>query len=135
VCPDKPLPLRAPPALRRRARRDARARSYTPATPHSRLLLQALSQLCGPRTRVFMALSLHHNPHEVRAFLRWAAQDWGFEVCCVSSGIPPEYVVPDVLLARLRLVDSAKAAAAAAAAAAGRLTRWDDARAGGGGGG
>lgn len=97
--------------------------SYTPATPHSHLLLQALVQLSGPGTLIFLALSLHHNPEEVKAFLAWAQQDWGFEVQHVTTGIPQEYVVPDVLVVQLRLIDPDKAAVAAAAAVAGTLQR------------
>jgi hypothetical protein len=100
--------------------------SYTPSTPHSRLLLQALVQLAGPNSLVFLALSLHHNPQEVHAFLDWAQHDWGFEVSTVTQGIPQEYVVPDVLVVKLSLQDPGKAAAAAAAAAAGTLRRKDE---------
>lgn len=100
--------------------------SYTPSTPQSRLLLQALVQLSGPHSLIYLALSLHHNPEEVHAFLNWAQQDWGFEVQTVTDGVPAEYVVPDVLVVRLRLVDQAEAQAAAAAAAAGTLRRQDE---------
>jgi hypothetical protein len=101
-------------------------RSYTPSTPHSRLLLQALVQLSGPHSLIYLALSLHHNPEEVHAFLNWAQQDWGFEVQTVTDGVPAEYVVPDVLVVRMQLRDQAKAQAAAAAAAAGTLRRSDE---------
>lgn len=40
--------------------------SYTPETPHSELLLWTLRRLAGPHTTVFLSLSLHHNPEEVR---------------------------------------------------------------------
>lgn len=99
--------------------------SYTPSTPHSRLLLQALVQLSGPHSLIYLALSLHHNPEEVHAFMNWA-QDWGFDVQTVTDGVPAEYVVPDVLVVQLRMVDQVKAQAAAAAAAAGTLRRQDE---------
>lgn len=100
--------------------------SYTPSTPHSRLLLQALVQLAGPESLIFLALSLHHNPEEVHAWLQWAAEDWGFHVEHVTRGIPQEYVVPDVVVVKLQLQDPGKAAEAAAAAAAGALRRTDE---------
>lgn len=100
--------------------------SYTGSTPHSRLLLQALVQLAGPDSLIFLALSLHHNPEEVHAFLEWAEAVWGFEVERVADGIPSEYVVPDVRVVRLRLKDQQKAQEAAAAAAAGTLRRKDE---------
>lgn len=100
--------------------------SYTPSTPHSRLLLQALVQLAGPGTLIFLALSLHHNPEEVHSFLEWAESDWGFEVQKVTEGVPPEYVVPDVLVVRLQLKDVLAAQQAAAAAADGSLRRKDE---------
>jgi hypothetical protein len=80
-------------------------------------------QLSGPASLIVLALSLHHNPQEVAAFLRWAEQDWGFEVQRVRHGIPNAFVVPDVLVVRLRLVNPQRAAEAAAAAAAGTLRR------------
>lgn len=100
--------------------------SYTPSTPHSRLLLQALVQLADQDSLIFLALSLHHNPEEVRAFLSWADSDWGFEVQVVEDGVPAEYVVPDVVVVRLRLRDAQKAQQAAAAAANGSLRRKDE---------
>lgn len=100
--------------------------SYTAATPHSRLLLQALVQLAGPGSLIFLALSLHHNPEEVHAFLDWAEEVWGFGVERVTAGIPSEYVVPDVLVVRLHLRDTQRAQTAAAAAAAGTLRRKDE---------
>jgi hypothetical protein len=39
--------------------------SFTPETPHSKLLLWTLRRLSGPSTRIFLSLSLHHNPGEV----------------------------------------------------------------------
>jgi hypothetical protein len=72
---------------------------------------------------IFLALSLHHNPEEVHAFLEWAESDWGFAVHRVTDGVPAEYVVPDVLVVRLQLVDVQKAQQAAAAAANGTLHR------------
>ena len=39
--------------------------SYTPDTPHTALLLWTLRRLVAPTTRVYLSLSLHHNP-EVR---------------------------------------------------------------------
>lgn len=104
----------------------AALRSYTSSTPHSRLLLQALVQLAGPHTLIFLALSLHHNPEEVHAFLEWAESDWGFAVQRVTDGVPAEYVVPDVLVVRLRLLDVQKAQQTAAAAADGTLRRKDE---------
>lgn len=83
-------------------------------------------QLAGPGSLIFLALSLHHNPEEVHAFLEWAEEVWGFKVERVTDGIPSEYVVPDVLVVGLRLVDQQKAQAAAAAAAAGTLRRKDE---------
>lgn len=100
--------------------------SYTPSTPHSRLLLQALVQLAGPDSLIFLALSLHHNPEEVHAFLKWAETDWGFAVEHITEGIPVEYVVPDVLVVKLQLQDQRKAATAGVAAAGGALRRWDE---------
>lgn len=83
-------------------------------------------QLSGPDTLIFLALSLHHNPEEVHAFLAWAEEDWGLGVQRVTEGIPAEYVVPDVLVAKLQLRDAEQAARAAAAAAAGTLRRKDE---------
>lgn len=57
--------------------------------------------------------------------MNWA-QDWGFDVQTVTDGVPAEYVVPDVLVVQLRMVDQVKAQAAAAAAAAGTLRRQDE---------
>jgi hypothetical protein len=99
--------------------------SYTPQTPHSRLLLQSLQQLAGPYSLIYLALSLHHNPEEVEEFLAWC-MEWGFSVTRVTRGLPEQYRVPDVLVVHLRLVDEHKAATMAAAAAAGTLTRRDE---------
>lgn len=44
--------------------------TYSEETPHSRLLLEALGQLCDQDTPVFLSLSLHHNPEEVRSRAR-----------------------------------------------------------------
>ena len=97
--------------------------SYQPATPHSRLLLTALAQLAGPDTHIYLALSLHHNPGEVSSFLRWARETWGFDVRAVRRGVPAEYDVSDVLIARMQLRDASAAAAAVSAARAGTLHR------------
>jgi predicted nicotinamide N-methyase len=96
--------------------------SYTPKTPHSRLLYQALQQLAGPQTLIYLSLSLHHNPEEVEQFLTWAPT-WGFSVERLTQQLPEEYRVPDVLVVRLRLEDAEKAAEAAAAARDGSLQR------------
>jgi predicted nicotinamide N-methyase len=96
--------------------------SYTPKTPHSRLLYQALQQLAGPQTLIYLSLSLHHNSEEVEHFLAWAPT-WGFSVERLTQQLPQEYQVPDVLVVRLRLEDGEKAAAAAAAARDGSLQR------------
>ncbi|GIL82692.1 hypothetical protein Vretimale_8262 [Volvox reticuliferus] len=77
--------------------------SYTPETPHSRLLLWTLRRLCGPHSTVYLSLSLHHNPEEVERFLRWAAEgDDGFHVLRLKASIPQQWRVPDVLVARLK---------------------------------
>jgi hypothetical protein len=83
-------------------------------------------QLAGPDSLIYLALSLHHNPEEVHAFLEWAESDWGFAVHRVTDGMPAEYVVPDVLVIRLQLCDVQKAQQAAAAAADGTLRRKDE---------
>ncbi|EFJ41461.1 hypothetical protein VOLCADRAFT_98497 [Volvox carteri f. nagariensis] len=76
--------------------------SYTPETPHSRLLLWTLRRLCGPCSVVYLSLSLHHNPEEVERFLSWAAEgDDGFHVLRLRASIPVQWRVPDVLVARL----------------------------------
>ncbi|GLC45283.1 hypothetical protein PLESTB_000716800 [Pleodorina starrii] len=94
--------------------------SYNPETPHSRLLLWTLRRLCGPHSAVFLSLSLHHNPEEVERFLRWAEEgDDGFHVLRLRRSIPPEWRVPDVLVARLTPKWTAAAPAAPAAAADG----------------
>jgi hypothetical protein len=78
------------------------ARSYSEATPHSRLLLATLRRLAAPReTLIFLALSLHHNPGEVARFLGWAAEE-GFETEDVASELPEEYRVEDVRVVRMR---------------------------------
>ena len=99
--------------------------SYSPQTPHSRLLLQSLQQLAGPYTLIYLALSLHHNPEEVEEFLAWA-EEWGFAVTRVTQGLPLEYRVPDVLVVHMRLVDEQKAADMATAASSGTLKRRDE---------
>ncbi|KAI8464948.1 MAG: hypothetical protein J3K34DRAFT_489495 [Monoraphidium minutum] len=77
--------------------------TYSAETPHSRLLLAALRALCCGDTRIFLSLSLHHNPDEVERFLEWAAGG-GFAVARVPQGrIPREYRVPDVLVVELCL--------------------------------
>jgi hypothetical protein len=75
---------------------------------------------------IYLTLSLHHNPEEVHAFLDWAEEVWGFKVERITDGIPSEYVVPDVLVVKLRLVDQQKSQATAATAAAGTLRRKDE---------
>ncbi|PNH04467.1 Methyltransferase-like protein 21D [Tetrabaena socialis] len=74
--------------------------SYSPETPHSRLLLWTLRRLSGPHTTIYLSLSLHHNPEEVDQFLGWAAE-W-FWVLRLCKSIPEEWRVHDVLVARLR---------------------------------
>ncbi|GIL55184.1 hypothetical protein Vafri_10780 [Volvox africanus] len=86
--------------------------SYTPETPHSRLLLWTLRRLCGPHSTVYLSLSLHHNPEEVERFLRWATEgDEGFHILRLKASIPQQWRVPDVLVARLTPKWAATAAA------------------------
>ncbi|KXZ54919.1 hypothetical protein GPECTOR_4g991 [Gonium pectorale] len=73
--------------------------TFTPATPHSALLLWTLRRLAGPHTTVFLSLSLHHNPEEVESFLQRAAPF--FHVLRLRRSIPEEWRVPDVLVVRL----------------------------------
>ena len=40
--------------------------TYSEETPHSKLLLWTLRRVAGPGSLVYLALSLHHNPEEVR---------------------------------------------------------------------
>lgn len=74
--------------------------THSSETPHSLLLLQTLRWLSGPRTLIFLSLSLHHNPEEVQHFLDMASTD--FDVIIIAAqDLPQEYCVPDVLVVRL----------------------------------
>ncbi|KAG2451170.1 hypothetical protein HYH02_003777 [Chlamydomonas schloesseri] len=73
--------------------------SYTPDTPHTELLLWTLRRLAAPATRVYLSLSLHHNPEEVEHFLGWAAKD--FHVLRLRRSVPEDFRVADSLVVRL----------------------------------
>lgn len=75
--------------------------SYSKETPHSELLVWTLQRVCGPRTLIVLALSLHHNAPEVHSFLK-RCERAGFAVQRLKAEVPEAFRVPDVMLVRLR---------------------------------
>ncbi|KAG1653004.1 hypothetical protein FOA52_007859 [Chlamydomonas sp. UWO 241] len=90
--------------------------TYSEETPHSKLLLWTLARISTPKSLIYLALSLHHNPEEVEHFLSMASSD--FEVSRLTHEVPREWRVHDSLVVRLRLKETSAVHAGGRAAEA-----------------